>query len=347
VKLQITSATYKLTSPLRTSYGTVRERELITVALTDDEGVTGWGEAAPLPAYDGVEPGSVRSALDAYAVELARAPRGASGAELLDLCRRAHDLPAALAAIDMALWDRAGRRMGLPVARLLVDDPAQAVPVNATIAAADRAGVASEVAGAVRAGFRCIKLKAGIGDDAGRVAAARAAGGPDVALRLDANGAWSVEEAVAAIGALAPAGLELVEEPVRGVRAVAAVRDRVPVRVAIDESAGEPGALSSGAADAVCLKLSRCGGVGALLAAAALVRASGSEVYLASSLDGPLGIAAAVHAAAALAARGPLPPCGLATLELLGLEHDDLAVRDGAITLPAGPGLGLCPSAEM
>ena len=64
-----------------------------------------------------------------------------------------------------------------------------------------------------------MKVKVGIGDDAGRVAAVRAAAGPQMELRLDANGAWDVDEAVASIEALAPAGLELVEEPVHGVEA--------------------------------------------------------------------------------------------------------------------------------
>ena len=81
----------------------------------------------------------------------------------------------------------------------------------------------------------------GVGDDAGRVAAARAAAGPQVALRLDANGAWSVEEAVRAIDSLAPAGLELVEEPVHGLHGVREVRERVAVRIAIDETAAEHG----------------------------------------------------------------------------------------------------------
>ena len=71
-------------------------------------------------------------------------------------------------------------------------------------------------------GLRCVKVKVGVGDDAGRVAAVRAAAGPEMELRLDANGAWEVDEAVAAIEALAPAGLELVEEPVHGVAAMRA-----------------------------------------------------------------------------------------------------------------------------
>ena len=177
--------------------------------------------------------------------------------------------------------------------------------MNATVDATDRAGAAA-CAEAARAGFPCVKLKVGVGDDAGRVAAARAAGGPQLELRLDANGAWEVEEASRTIEALAPAGLELVEEPVHGIRALREVRDRVPVRIAMDETGDEPGAVASGAADAVCLKVARRGGISGLLATAALAQATGAEVYLASTFDGPLGIAAAVHCAAALRRPGPM-----------------------------------------
>ena len=195
----------------------------------------------------------------------------------------------------------------------------------------------------MRAGYTCVKLKVGVGDDAGRVAATRAAAGPAVALRLDANGAWDVEQAVATIEALSPAGLELVEEPTHGLQAMREIRKRVAVRVSIDETAAELGALTAGVADAVCLKLSRCGGIAGLVAAAALVRASGAEVYVSSSLDGPLGVAAAVHAAAALASRGPMPHCGLATLELFEDLENPLPVRDGSIAVPTGDGLGVSP----
>ena len=114
------------------------------------------------------------------------------------------------------------------------------------------------------------------------------------------------------------------------------MRERVEVRIAMDETAAQPGALASGAADAVCLKLGRCGGISALLACATLVRASGAEPYVASTFDGPLGIAAALHAAAALRIDAA---CGLSTLDLFaGVEHP-LAVRDGVIAVPRGPGL--------
>jgi len=332
----------KLATPLVTSYGAVGGRELMVLALTDDDGVIGYGEAAPLAGYDGISGDRVYGALRSY-LPVLEAPGRPPGVRLMDACRQIDDLPQALAAVDLALWDLAGHREGRSVADLLSDRAVERVPVNATIAATDRAGAAAAAAAAVALGFSCVKLKVGMGDDAGRVAAVRAAVGPQTALRLDANGAWSVPEAIAAIQALAPAGLELVEEPTRGLRAVRQVRERVAVRVAIDETAAEPGALGAGVADAVCLKISRCGGIGGLVAAAALVRASGAEVYVSSTLDGPLGIAASLHAAAALAGHGPLAPCGLATLGLFYDEPNPLPTVKGTMAVPRTPGLGVGP----
>jgi L-alanine-DL-glutamate epimerase-like enolase superfamily enzyme len=341
VRLEVERRTLRLASPMQTSYGLLCERELLAVSITDGE-VTGYGEAAPLQAYDGISIERAQTALERYGPVLERS-QGMNGAQIVDACRRVDDLPAALAAVDLALWDRGGRLSGKPIAALITDNPASEVSVNATISSLDRTGVADEAAAAVRDGFECVKLKVGVGDDAGRVAAARAAVGPEVALRLDANGAWSVEEAIRTIDALAPVGLELVEEPVHGLQAVREVRERVAVRVAIDETAAEHGALGAGVADAVCLKISRCGGISGLIAAATLVRASGAEAYVASTLDGPLGIAAAVHAAAALASRGPVPHCGLATLAMFEGIENPLPAREGRITVPTGGGLGVDP----
>ena len=342
MRLQLERRTLRLAEELQTSYGPVGRRDLIIAALTDEDGATGFGEAAPLQAYDGVDTEHVLAALQSYAPVL-EARAGMTGIQLLEACRAEHDLPAALAAIDMALWDMAGRRAGQPVAELLTDHPARSVPVNATLSAVDRSDASDQAMRAVDAGFTCVKVKVGIGDDAGRVAAVRAGAGPEVSLRLDANGAWGVDEAVRAIDALAPAGLELVEEPTHGLREVRAVRERVAVRIAIDETAAEPGALAAGVADAVCLKISRCGGIGGLIAAAALVRSTGAEVYIASTLDGPLGVAAGLQAAAALASRGPVPHCGLATLGMFADIDDPLPVRAGEIALPGAPGLGVEP----
>ena len=307
-----------------TAHGVLEERESIEVTLVDFDGAFGRGEAAPLASFDGV---SIERALEALAAHRAVLER-ADAAGARDACAAADPLPQALAAIDVALWDLAGRRAGTPIAALLAPAPADSVEVNASVADVVAADAAGAAAAAVAAGYRTIKLKVGTGDDLARIRAVRAAIGPAVALRLDANGAWSLAEAERVLNGAGP--LELVEEPVHGTDELAALRLRVAARVAVDESAGEP-------ADAVALKISRCGGITGLLADAARARAAGMAIYVTSTYEGPIGVAAALHAAAALA---PLPACGLATLELFEAPSP-FPVRDGRIAVPRGPGLGI------
>ena len=338
-ELTVDSVRFTLRAPLHAAWGELSEREVLRVRIDFGDGDFGMGEAAPLEPYDGVSLASVIAALDAYEAVLARASPRSTHAELLAACAAERSLPQALAAIDLALWDRAGRRTGFPVAQLIAAGAVRSVAVNATIGAPDRASAAEAAARCAEAGFRCLKLKVGIGDDAGRVAAVRAAVGDQMAIRLDANGAWqSPDEAVAHLRTLAPAGIELCEEPVHGLEAMKATRVRSPVPVAMDETAAERGAPGSGAADAVCLKVSRCGGISGLLRDARAARAAGTKVYVASSLDGPLGIAAGIHAAAGLRASGPVAYCGLATLAAFD-DVDLLEPSDGEIAVPAGPGL--------
>ena len=306
---------------IKASWGELSEREILVVRLDHPDGTWGEGEAAPLEPYDGVSMGQVRAALDAYERVLkAIEPT----ADVLEACRHERDLPQALAAIDLALWDHASRRTQMPLNTLIDPRAVGAVPVNATISADDRAGAASAAAEAARNGFRCVKVKVGVGDDAGRLAAVRAAVGPEVGIRVDANGAWETPEyALANLRALEPVGLELCEEPVHGVEALRAVRAGTKVPIAMDET-HDPG---SGAADAVCLKITR-GGITGVLTDARKARAAGSDIYLASTFDGPRGIAAAVHVAAALRVTRS---CGLAT--------GDMPAHDGVIDVPLTPGL--------
>jgi L-alanine-DL-glutamate epimerase-like enolase superfamily enzyme len=321
--LTVRAVHHRLRTPLRTAWGVLFERVTLRVRLAYAEDDWGEGEAAPLEPYDGVPLAAVSAALDVYA-ELAR---DVPPERLLAACAAERDLPQALAAVDLALWDRAARRAGVPLARLLNADALEAVPVNATIGAEDRAGAAAAAAAAVGDGFRCVKVKVGIGDDAGRVAAVRAAVGPDVAIRVDANGAWATpHEALANLRALEPLALELCEEPVHGVEALRAVRAESPVPIAMDETHA-PG---SGAADIVCLKVAR-GGVTAVLRDAAAARRAGSDVYVASTFDGPLGIAAGIHAAAALRVTRA---CGLATLDAFAEPAGTLQPREGMVVVP-------------
>jgi L-alanine-DL-glutamate epimerase-like enolase superfamily enzyme len=336
VKLGLQRVRAAMRTPFLASHGTVTERELLIVSLESDDGLVGYGEAAPLPSYDGVSIDCVIDALESLRPLLAGYRDAAPIDDLLARCSEQTVLAPALAAVDLALWDLAGRRTREPVWRLLGARRAAPVPVNWTISADDRAGAAREAAEARTAGFATVKVKVGMGDDAGRLAAVRAFAGPAMAIRIDANGVWSVQQAEANLRALAGVDLELCEEPVRGVAATRALRRLTEVPLALDESAEDPDALHSPAADHLCLKVSRCGGISGTIEAAARARAAGYGVYLASTLDGPLGIAAALHAAAVIR---PDRACGLATLGLFADPPRALTPAAGALAAPMTPGL--------
>jgi L-alanine-DL-glutamate epimerase-like enolase superfamily enzyme len=328
VNVSVAERRFAFRAPLRTAYGELRERAVLELQVEEGE-VVGVGEAAPLEPYDGVSLDAVRAALERCRPLLEDAAHG-DREELVDACWLEAGLPQAVAAVDLALWDLEGKQTARPVAGLLGAHALAPVPVSAAIGAVDRAGAAAEAAAAVADGFTTLKVKVGVGDDAGRLAAVRAVA-PEAALRADANGAWTVDEAVAALASLEGVGLELIEEPVHGLEALRALRERVEVPIVMDETAAEPGAVSSGAADGVCLKVAACGGISGLLAAAEAARAAGAFVYVGSTYDGPVGIAAGVHAAAALQ---PTAACGLATLRLF------VDARDVPFA-PRGPGFGV------
>jgi len=201
-----------------------------------------------------------------------------------------------------------------------------AVPVNVTVPA-----VGPEQAHAIvtRGGCRTAKVKVAepgqtLADDEARLEAVRDALGPDGRIRIDANGAWSVDAAVAAIGVLdrAAGGLEYVEQPSASVEDLAAVRRQVAVPIAADESirrAEDPYRVRDlAAADIAVLKVQPLGGVRACVRIAEEI---GLPVVVSSALETSVGIASGVALAAALP---ELPyACGLATVQLL---TDDVAV---------------------
>jgi o-succinylbenzoate synthase len=336
MRVEIGRVTAALRAPFVTAVGSLERRELLLLRLEDRGGHVGFGEAAPLKHYDGVDVDDCHAALEDCRETLSAAD-GDQRELLLAECERLAVLPQAVAAIDLALWDLAGKRAGQPVWGLLGSSQPAPVAANYTVTAPDRAGAAAQASAAREAGYRTLKLKVGTGDDAGRLAAVRAAAGAEIEIRLDANGTWSVAEAEAALRALAPVGIELCEEPVSGLEQIAELSALTDVPLAMDESAVSPGALDRRICEAVCLKVARCGGISRVIETGRRARAVGYQLYLASTLDGPLGIAAALHAAAAI---GPDRACGLATLALFADRANPLAPTRGQIQTPAGPGLG-------
>jgi L-Ala-D/L-Glu epimerase len=320
----VTRSVLRLSIPLKepfvTAGGVVAARELALLRVEDEDGVVGYGEAAPLEPYDGVTVERVIEALR---------NGGDGGAP-----------PQARAAEEMARLDLEGRRAG----RALGEPGADAIAVNRTLPAGPPSEVARAAREAVRAGYSCFKVKVGLPDDVERVAAVREALGPWPALRLDANGAWSVEEAVDRIAALEPYDVQLVEQPCRTLRELAEVRPAVGVPVAADESIAGPDQVREAAAtracDAVNVKLAGSGGFHLAREAIREASSHGLQAFLSSTLDGPWGIAAALQLAAS--ERVSLA-CGLATLELFDARIAQAlpAPSRGLMAVPQGPGLGV------
>jgi O-succinylbenzoate synthase len=203
------------------------------------------------------------------------------------------------------------------------------VPVNVTVPA-----VAAEQAHALVTSSGCstAKVKVAQGDDEGRVEAVRAALGPAGKIRIDVNGSWDLDTAARRIHSLARYDLEYVEQPVETLEDMAALRRRVDVPLAADESlrsgAGPRAVGDSGAADLVVLKVQPLGGVRAALGIAEMV---GLPAVVSSALETSVGIAAGVALAAALP---ELPyACGLGTVALLEADvvSDSLLPVNGSI----------------
>lgn len=216
-----------------------------------------------------------------------------------------------------------------------------ALPVNVTVPVC----TPEEADRRVRASGGCATAKVKVADpgtsvaeDVERVAAVRAAlhdtVGDRARIRVDANGAWSPEEAVSAIRALdrAAGGLEYVEQPCADVEGLARVRRRVDVPVAADESvrrAEDPLAVArAGAADVAVVKVAPLGGIHRALEVAG---ATGMDIVISSALESSVGLSAGVRAAAALPALDHA--CGLATAQLLAADvtASPLLPRHGAI----------------
>ncbi len=202
------------------------------------------------------------------------------------------------------------------------------VPVNVTVPATDpeRAHAITTSGGCRTAKVKVAERGQRLADDIARVEAVRDALGPGGLIRVDANGGWDVDTAVAAIAALdrAARGLEYVEQPVPDVESLAVVRRRVAVPIAADESirrAADPYRVRDlEAADIAVLKVQPLGGVRACLRIAEEI---GLPVVVSSALESSLGLAAGVALAAALP---DLPhACGLATAQLM--QADLLAER--------------------
>ena len=352
-RARVTPFALPLRTPLQTAHGIECERRGVLVALEGADGCTGFGEATPPSGFGTESPLECLLLGGALCRMLVESEQPGIEARLAQIDARTRAAPAIRFALETALLDLEARSRGLPLAELLARGrPArQRVEVNALLHARDPEEAAREARSALAAGFLTLKLKVGMEPadaDCARLLAVRTAVGDEAELRLDANGAWAPERAIAILRRLDALNLELAEQPVAAadVEGLARVRAAVLVPIAADEAVADGGraaaVLERRAADALVLKPAVLGGLRASLAWARRARAAGVRVLVTSCLDGAIARAAALALAAAL--PDPLPACGLATGEW---HAEDLGPgpqpKEGALALSAEPGLGATP----
>jgi L-Ala-D/L-Glu epimerase len=339
--------------PFAAAHGPLEFREGLVVRLETDSGITGLGEASPLPSYAG---GSLEEAAEALEI-LGRAARGRTLDECWSLDVQfpplaSASIAAARCGFETATADAAARKQGVPLWAWLSNAQPRhlSIPANAVIDAAQPGDAARQAAVFAARGFSTFKVKVGTGrdQDVARVRAVRSTVGSAATIRVDANGAWDEDTARAVLGALAPLDVALCEQPLprdpSPLAAMARLRADSSIPLAADESCRSLAELEEiirlGAADAVVVKPMVTG----LRPAVAMLDAANMAsmpVIVTTTFDSAIGVATAMHLAALLPA--PPPACGLATLDHLEspLAEGVPSVRDGVIELPPAPGLGV------
>jgi o-succinylbenzoate synthase len=347
--------------PVRTARGEFGERDSVLLELRDDDGVRGFGEAAPWPGF-GTENAEQALALLLAAEPLLPGMDVEPGAWPKALDAHLAAAPAARAALQGALWDLAARRAGRPLADELVAGVGEGgcagrgarlgrVPTSVLLVSGEPGVLREEAARARESGHRAAKIKLGaasLADDVARARAAREGLGPALRLRGDANGAWTLPAARAALEALAPFDFDYVEQPLAAddFDGFAELHRNAPLRIAADESvATEAGALrllDAAAVDTVVLKPATLGGAARALGLAARARRAGVEVVFSHAFESAVGARHALHCAAAWG--DPAAVHGLCTSGLFASDvAEPVACRDGQAKIADAPGIGITP----
>jgi L-Ala-D/L-Glu epimerase len=311
--------------------------DVVHVALTH-EGMTGYGEGAPVERYD-ESPRTAKRFVEEHAGLLGDDPFA-----LEDLGERLAAIPgeqAAKAAIDGALHDLQGKLLGIPAARLL-GVPRSGPPTSWTIWLGDPDDMARR-AEAASGSYRRLKLKLGGRDglDVERVRAVRSV--TDLPLQVDVNEAWSLDEALTALPQLDELGVAYCEQPLR-VRDEGgqALRERSSVPIFVDEDCHTLADIARCAeiAHGINIKLAKSGGIREATRMAHAARALRLGVMLGCMLESGLGIAAACCVA---------PLCDHVDLDGNLLLREDpcpgVELVDGVQVPSTAPGLGVAPSA--
>ncbi len=340
--------------PHQLAMTSMRAQTLVLCRVRCSDGSSGWGEGTTIGglSYGDESPEGVQLVIERYIAPILvgreASQVGAAMAEVSRLVRGNHF---ARSAVEMALLDAWGRRLGVPLSELLGGRRRDRLEVAWTLASGDTGRDIEEAERLLELRrHRIFKLKIGAHEpraDVAHVAAIGRALADRARVRVDVNQAWDEGTAAWGIAALEAAGVELVEQPVgkaqRGAMARLAARFVVPIMA--DEALYGPEdafALAAGAAaDVYAVKVSPSGGLRAAGIVAAIGDAAGLGLYGGTMLEGGVGTAAAAHLCSTFPRLtwgtelfGPL----LLTEEIL---REPLVYADFGLIVPTGPGLGV------
>jgi len=340
MKLAHQTIELKPTHPFVIARGGYAHHRNVVVRVTDEDGLEGFGEAAPNKYY-GESVDSVIAALGQFkSVVEAADPLSLESTEA-SLDRLLRGNASAKAAVSSALHDLVGKRLGLPVHRLWGLDPARAPQSSFTISIAENSELERRVSEARE--YPILKIKLGTDRDEEIVRIVRNAG-PDKRLRVDANAGWTPKRAVRMSDFLADQGIEMIEQPVAAgdIEGMRFVRKRSKLPVFADESclvAADIGRLA-GAVDGINIKLAKCGSLREALRMVHAARALDLQVMAGCMIESSLGISAIAQVS---------PLLDFADFDGAALLSSDpfagASIKGGQIRLGDGPGLGARPSA--
>ncbi|HZP36740.1 MAG TPA: muconate/chloromuconate family cycloisomerase [Methylomirabilota bacterium] len=351
--LRVVRADIPVRRPHKMSFTTLETVNFVFVRVQTADGLVGWGEAACLggPTWSEESAESVAATIERYLAPwlIGRDPADVEALRL-EMARRVQGNAFARAAVEMALWDVAGRTLGVPVYRLLGGRVRDRVPLSWSLAVADPRAEVEEARERVARGHRIFKIKTGaapLADDVERVGRLREAVGPAISLRVDANQGWDRPTALQAVRLLEPYAIDFVEQPVPrwDLEGLAFIAERAPMPIMADESCcTDHDALAlarRGAVSILSLKVTKSGGLLGSLAIARIAAAAGMGCYVGCMIETSLGTAAYLHLA--LAAAPVTWGCELFGPLLLAGDVTRSPVRyaDGCILALEGPGWGV------
>jgi len=341
------SVTMKLSEPYTIAYETIESTKNIFLRIDTDNGITGFGCAAPDLMVTGETPDGVKEVCEKWITPILTGTDPLRTAfQLSRLKSYLSTNPSAMAMVDMALYDILGKFARLPLYKLLGGFRTH-IKTSITIGILPLKETISKAKEFIRRKFKSIKIKGGadIDSDIERVLKVREAVGKSVELRFDANQGYSVEESLRFVEKTRPAKLELIEQPTPKGQPdlLGRVTNKVSVPIMADESLmslRDAFRLAKRElVDMVNVKLMKVGGISEALQINAVSRAANLEVMVGCMDEAALGIAAGLHFALA---RPNVVYADLdGHLDLIDDPSEGAVIIRGGILHPTGkPGLG-------